>query len=127
MADTKNYNIGNIETAQFFYQSLDYQALMQRIADKQEMVQYLQETGKTDRALKAGAELEELEQQKEQLKENVFRLYETFTRIEINTERLAQAKAHFDQGEFREADAILKAEDMTRDLDHLIERDQRRW
>ncbi|NJO76516.1 MAG: hypothetical protein HC833_23890 [Leptolyngbyaceae cyanobacterium RM1_406_9] len=124
MGDTKTYNIANIETAQFFYQSLDYQALMGRVAEKQEMVQYLQETGKTDRALKAAAELEELEQQLEQFKQNVFRLYETFTKIEINTERLKQAKAHFDQGEFREADAILNAAEMQRDLNQLIERDQ---
>ena len=124
MAETKTYNIGTIETAQFFVQSLDYQALMARLAEKQEMVQYLQETGKTDRALKAAAELEELEQQKEQLKENVFRLYETFTKIKIDTERLAQAKAYFDQGEFREADAILNAAEMTRDLNQLLERDQ---
>ena len=124
MTDTKTYNIRNIETAQFFYQSLDYQALMERLAEKQEMVQLLQQAGKTDRALKAAAELDDLEHQKEQLKENVLRLYETFTKIEINTERLAQAKAHFDQGEFREADAILNAADMARDLNQLLERDQ---
>jgi hypothetical protein len=72
MADIKTYNINNIETAQFFHQSLDYQALMGRIDEKQEMVQYLQETGKTDRALKASAELEELEQQKEQFSKTSF-------------------------------------------------------
>ncbi|MDJ0706047.1 MAG: tetratricopeptide repeat protein [Leptolyngbyaceae cyanobacterium MO_188.B28] len=124
MGDIKTYNIGNIEKAQFVYQSLDYQALIKRIEEKQEIIEYLQATGKTERALKAGAELEALEQELEQFKENVFRLYETFTKIEINTERLAQAKSHFDQGEFREADAILNAEDMARDLDRLIERDR---
>jgi tetratricopeptide (TPR) repeat protein len=124
MTETKTYNIGNIETAQFFYQSLDYQALMERMAEKQEMVQYLQETGKTDRALKAAAELEELQQQREQFKQNVLSLYETFTKIAIDTERLTQAKAHFDQGEFREADAILNAAEMTRDLNQVLERDQ---
>jgi tetratricopeptide (TPR) repeat protein len=124
MADIKTYNIGNIETAQFFYQSLDYQELIKRIAEKQEMVKLLQETGKTGRVLKAAAELEELEQQLEQFKQNVFRLYETFTKIEINTERLKQAKARFDRGEFREADAILNAVDLMRDLNQLIERDQ---
>ncbi|MEM6254719.1 MAG: tetratricopeptide repeat protein, partial [Cyanobacteria bacterium P01_D01_bin.156] len=124
MGDTKTYNIGSIENAQFIYQSLDYQALNQQIEEKQEFVEYLQATGKTDRALKAGAELEELEQQLEQFKENVLRLYETFTKIEINTERLVKAKAHFDQGEFREADAILDAEEMARDLAQLIERDE---
>ncbi|MEA5462413.1 tetratricopeptide repeat protein [Leptothoe sp. PORK10 BA2] len=123
MGDTKIYNIDSIGTAQFVYQSLDYQALTKQIEEKQEFVEYLQATGKTDRALQAGAELEQLEQQLEQFKENVLRLYETFTKIEINSERLAQAKAHFDQGEFREADAILNAEDMARDLEQLIARD----
>jgi tetratricopeptide (TPR) repeat protein len=37
---------------------------------------------------------------------------------------LNQAKAHFDQGKFQEADAILNAADMQRDLNQLIERDQ---
>jgi tetratricopeptide (TPR) repeat protein len=104
--------------------SLDYQELTRRIAEKQEYVELLQATGQTEKALKAAAELEELEQQIEQFKEDVLRLYETFTKIEINTERLVQAKAHFDKGEFREADAILNAADMARDLNRLIERDQ---
>jgi tetratricopeptide (TPR) repeat protein len=124
MGDTKIYNIDSIGTAQFVVQSLDYQTLMQRISDKQEMVEMLQATGKTDRALKAAAELEVLEQEKAQFKENILRLYETFTKIEIDTERLAQAKAFFDRGEFREADAILNAEQMAQDLDRLIERGQ---
>jgi tetratricopeptide (TPR) repeat protein len=124
MGDTKIYNIDSIGTAQFVVQSLDYQTLIKRISEKQEMVEFLQEKGETDRALKASAELEALEQEKEQFKENILRLYETFTKIEIDTERLAQAKAFFDQGEFREADAILNAERMAKDLDRLIERGQ---
>jgi len=101
MAETKTYNIGTIETAQFFNQSLDYQDLTQKIEDKALILTLLPETEQVKR-LKVSKELEELEQQKEQLKENVFRLYETFTKIKIDTERLAQAKAYFDQGEFRE-------------------------
>ena len=62
--------------------------------------------------------------QLEQFKENVFKLYETFTKIEINTERLRQAKAYFLRGEFREADAILKEEEMARDLSQLLAREQ---
>jgi tetratricopeptide (TPR) repeat protein len=124
MGDIKTYNIESIGTAQFVIQSLDYQTLMQRISEKQEMVEFLQEKGETDRALKAAAELEVLEQEKEQFKENILRLYETFTKIEIDTERLAQAKSFFDRGEFREADAILNAERMAQDLDRLIERGQ---
>jgi molecular chaperone GrpE (heat shock protein) len=65
---------------------------MQRIAEKQELVAFYQETGKTDKALQAGAALAELEQQLDAFKENVFRLYETFNKIKISTERLAQGK-----------------------------------
>ncbi|MEL6780217.1 MAG: hypothetical protein AAFO06_23545, partial [Cyanobacteria bacterium J06597_16] len=72
MGDIKTYNIGNIENAQFFTQSLDYQSLTKRIAEKREMVEYLQATGKTERALTASAELGELETELEQFKENVF-------------------------------------------------------
>ncbi|MEN8446185.1 MAG: hypothetical protein ABG776_14360, partial [Cyanobacteria bacterium J06555_13] len=88
MGDTKNYNIENIETAQFFSQSLDYQALIARIEKKQQRVQKLQKIGETELALEIGAELAADEQQLEQLKEDVLRLYETFTKIEIDTERL---------------------------------------
>lgn len=124
MGDTKTYNIENIGTAQFIYQSLDYQELTKRIEEKRELVEVYQETNKTDKALKAGADLAELEQQLDAFKDNVFRLYETFSKIEINTERLTQAKAYFDQGQFREADAILNAVEMTQDLDCLIARDR---
>ena len=119
----KTYNIENIGEAKFFYQSADYQKLTKAIADKQEMIALLQEAGKTERALAVGTELAELEQNLAQLKEDVIRLYETFTKIEIDTERLAKAKAHFDQGEFREADAILNAAEMSQDLAQLIERE----
>ncbi|MGD1862099.1 MAG: hypothetical protein ACFB0E_19295 [Leptolyngbyaceae cyanobacterium] len=120
----KIYNIENITNAQFVIQSLDYQALVRQIEEKQELIALYQETGKTDKALKAGAELAELEQKLEAFKEDVLRLYEIFTRIEIDTERLAQAKAYFEQGQFREADAILNAEEMAQDLDRLTAREQ---
>jgi uncharacterized protein (UPF0335 family) len=57
---------------------------MERIAEKREIVELLQEKGQTDRALKAAAELEKLEQEEAQFKENILRLYETFTKIEID-------------------------------------------
>ncbi|MEM1308295.1 MAG: tetratricopeptide repeat protein [Cyanobacteria bacterium P01_H01_bin.153] len=120
----KIYNIENIGTATFVNQSLDYQALVKQIEEKQELIDLYQETGKIDKALKAGAELAELEQKLEAFKENVFRLYEIFTRIEIDTERLAQAKAYFEQGQFREADAILNAAEMAQNLARLNIREQ---
>jgi Tetratricopeptide repeat len=124
MGDIKTYNIGNIGTAQFVIQSLDYQKLTRQIEKQQKYVKMLQADGQTEEAIRESAELAELEQQLEQFKADVLRLYETFTKIEINTERLAQAKAYFDQGQFREADAILNAAAMAQDLDRLIARDE---
>jgi tetratricopeptide (TPR) repeat protein len=120
----KIYNIGNIENATFLNQSLDYQNLKRRIEKKQQDIAIFQKVEETERAIEADGELQQLLKQLEQLKESVFLLYETFTKIEINTERLRQAKAYFDLGQFREADAILKAEDINADLDKLISRGQ---
>ena len=120
----KTYNIDNIGTANFFVQSLDYQNLKQRIDEKREYLDFLQAKGDTARAIKADGELQQLLKRLEQLKEAVFRLYETFTKIEINTERLRQAKAFFELGQFREADAILKTEEINADLDKLLDREQ---
>ncbi|MCI5226712.1 MAG: tetratricopeptide repeat protein [Candidatus Electrothrix sp. AX2] len=55
----------------------------------------------------------------EEFKEDVFRLHELFTRIPIDNERLRRAKAHFDKGEFREADAVLKAGEIQQDVERL--------
>ncbi|OKH14581.1 tetratricopeptide repeat protein [[Limnothrix rosea] IAM M-220] len=120
----KIYNIGNIENATFLNQSLDYQNLKQRIDEKREYLEFLQAKGDTAKAIKADGELQQLLKELEQLKDSVFRLYETFTKIEINTERLRQAKTYFELGQFREADAILKAEDINADLDKLLDREQ---
>ncbi|MDA0267913.1 MAG: hypothetical protein O3A14_13365, partial [Cyanobacteria bacterium] len=124
MGDIKTYNIENIENAQFFNQSDDYQSLIGQIDKQRKRIARLQKGGDLEGALEESAELEALEKRLADFKENVFRLYEIFTRIEIKTERLAQAKAHFEKGAFREADAILNAAAMAQDLDRLIEREQ---
>ncbi|MFZ4557270.1 MAG: tetratricopeptide repeat protein [Pseudanabaena sp.] len=108
-------------TQNIYLQSVDYQRLVEQIRDTQES---LEEASKPERRLKLAGKLQELEEQLEEFKDNVYKLYEAFTKIEINTERLRQAKAYFDRGEFREADAVLKAEEMTEDLDKLIERER---
>ena len=120
----KTYNINNIENATFLTGSLDYQSLKQRIDEKREYLEFLQGKGDTAKAIKADGELQQLLKQLEQLKEAVFRLYETFTKIEINTERLRQAKAYFELGQFREADAILKTKEINADLNQLLDREQ---
>jgi tetratricopeptide (TPR) repeat protein len=52
-------------------------------------------------------------------------LYETFNKIPLNTERLQQAKACFDAGKFREANAILNAEEIASEVE-LLQDAQRR-
>ena len=65
-------------------------------------------------------EIEETEKNIESFKTNVGRLYESFSKIEINTERLRQAKTHFDKGEIKQANAILKAEELANDQTKLL-------
>ena len=131
--DARNANIGvvgdNAKVTQNIYlQSVDYQRLVEQIRETQESLEDVP-ASKLERRLKLDGklqELEELEEQLEEFKSNVFKLYETFTKIEIDTERLRQAKAHFDRGGFRETDAVLKAEELIEDLDKLIERDRQK-
>ena len=108
-------------TQNIIVQSPDYQALMAGIKDKKRLLRL--ETDPLEK-LEISGELEQLEAQLEQFKENIFRLYELFSKIEINTERLRQAKDYFEQGQFREADAILQAEEMVKDLNKLLQKDQ---
>ena len=74
--------------------------------------------------------LEEKRRQLQDFKREVLRLAETFSKIEINTERLKQAKQLFIQGKYREADAILKEEELSHDQEQLLsakEGKQREW
>jgi tetratricopeptide (TPR) repeat protein len=111
----------NQVTQNIIVQSPDYQALMAGIKDKKRLLRL--ETDPLEE-LEISGELEQLEAQLEQFKENIVRLAEIFSKIEINTERLRQAKDYFDQGQFREADAILQAEEMVKDLNKLLQKDQ---
>ena len=111
----------NQVTQNFIVQSPDYQALMSGIKDKKRLLRL--ETDPLEK-LEISGELEQLEAQLEQFKENIFKLSELFSKIEINTKRLRQAKNYFEQGQFREADAILQAEEMVKDLNKLEQKDQ---
>lgn len=54
------------------------------------------------------------------LKQEVLKLAEEFSRVNINTERLRLAKDHFIKGEFKEARAVLSSESMGRELEALL-------
>src|SRR5262249_44084497 len=58
------------------------------------------------------------------LKREVIRLAETFTKIPINTERLKSARQHFEAGDYAAARAVLDADQMGMELDALLKRDE---
>jgi tetratricopeptide (TPR) repeat protein len=98
--------------------SEDYKQLVQELKDAEEMLAVLPQD-KIELRLKQAARVKKLKKDLEDFKEDVFRLHELFTRIPIDNERLRRAKAHFDKGEFREADAVLKAGEIQEDVDRL--------
>ena len=129
----KNVNIGSNNRAgrdqviNIYNKAIDYKRLANKLTElerKQEkLVQRIRkypddEEFKQD-LLACNAELADTRKEIEDFKAEVFRLHELFTRIPINTERLRRAKEHFEKGEFREADAVLKAEEIERDVERL--------
>jgi tetratricopeptide (TPR) repeat protein len=98
--------------------SVDYQKLLEEIKDGEELLAGIAPE-RTDLRLKQSKKLNDLKQQLEDFKADVFRLHELINRISINTERLRRAKEHFDKGEFREADAVLKAEEINAEVEQL--------
>jgi len=72
--------------------------------------------------LEIDAKRNQKQQELDSLRREVLKLAEDFQRIPLNTERLRRAKAHFEQGEFAEARAVLDAEVETMgiELDALL-------
>lgn len=62
----------------------------------------------------------EVQKKLDELKSEVIRLAETFTKIPINTERLKLAQQHFEAGNYTEAKAILNAEKMGDEQSSLL-------
>jgi tetratricopeptide (TPR) repeat protein len=121
----RNINFGTIETGGGsvyigdinITNSFDYQKLKQLIIEQVEIVSELPEGNVRE---KAKFKLNDLIEQERRFKEYVNKLSETFSKIEINTERLKQAKKLFDEGKFREADEILRVDEIQNDQDALL-------
>ncbi|MBS1515363.1 MAG: tetratricopeptide repeat protein, partial [Bacteroidetes bacterium] len=64
--------------------------------------------------------LEFVLKQKKEFEQGVIKLAETFSRIEINTDRLKKAQKLFSEGKFTEADEILKSEELKDEQDKLL-------
>ena len=101
------------------YQSLEYPQLLKEIEGLEQDLKDIP-LDKTVSRLNKSKKLEEKRKQLQDFKQEVLRLAGTFSKIEINTERLKQAQQYFTQGKFREADAILKAEELSHDQEHLL-------
>ncbi|WP_072294217.1 tetratricopeptide repeat protein [Nitrosovibrio sp. Nv17] len=72
--------------------------------------------------LRLDAQRSEVRKKLDDLKHEVMRLAETFTRIPLNTERLRVARQHFEAGRYPEARTILDAGEMGSELDALLDR-----
>ena len=105
--------------------SIDYKALLE---DINELESDIQNATTDEIRLKKLEKLSKKKQKLQLFKESVFWLYnwlyKEFCRVPLNTERLKQAKACFDAGQFREADALLKVEDIASEVKQLQD-DQR--
>lgn len=101
------------------YGSIDYHKLVEQIKELEEDLNDIP-LDRIERRLQKSEELVELRKQEKDFKQEVLRLAGTFSKIEINTERLKKAQQYFTQGKFREADAILKAEELSHDQEHLL-------
>ncbi len=113
--NTKDYQEFETKLSALQKRKSDCQARIDKYPDDESFRQDL---------LSTDNEIKILKSEVESFKQDVFRLYDTFTNINISTERLRLAKSFFDEGKFREADAILKAEEMGSDLSKLKERDK---
>ncbi len=58
-------------------------------------------------------------------REDVIRLAESFSKMELNSERLRLAKQFFDEGKIREADNVLNAKEMKQEGDALLAQKER--
>ena len=91
---------------------------------QQKIAQYPNDEDFKSELLNLSRERNEVHKQLDELKQEVLRLAETFTKIPINTERLKLARQHFETGDYVAARAVLDAELMGSELDALLQRDE---
>lgn len=143
--DAKGTNIfageGNtVNVTQIFGKSPEYAELKKRldglqaaIAKKAEQCQKFKEKN-YDQAdqdacraelIALNAERDSVQKIETRFREDVIRLAETFSRIEINSERLRLAKKFFEEGKISEADNVLNAKEMKEEGDALLYQKER--
>src|SRR5215475_12032952 len=98
-----------VNITQILGKSAEYKDLQNQLETKRELFAYVPDD-QMEKRLKISQDIAQLEAQIEQFKQDVLRLAEGFNRIEINTDRLLRAKAHFEQGEIAAARAVFESE-----------------
>jgi tetratricopeptide (TPR) repeat protein len=106
---------------QIIFGSFDYKKLSGDLESKKRLLADIPNE-KTESRLFVSEEVNRLEKEIEALKQTVGTLYETFNKLEINSERLKLAKAFFDKGEFGEARALLND-----DEEEIQSEEERLW
>lgn len=107
----------NIRIKQFFMNSPDYQKLFSEIDRKKTQLE--NETNEMKR-LHFSQELNNLAKLEKEFQVDVLRLADVFSKLEIKTERLQRSSNLFDQGNFKEADAMLGESDLSNDQFNLL-------
>jgi len=127
--NSKNLNLGSIETNtgnvqigdNYYLKSTEYIDLLERIDELEALVNVTEDKTKK---LRYSEKLNNQIKQKETFEKEVIKLAETFNKIEINTERLKQAKQFFEDRKFKEARTILDTEAIQNDQEKFLKRKQ---
>lgn len=107
----------NIIVKQFFIKSIDYETLTDEIKIKIDLLDTAINSFKKKHISK---ELNNLLILEKEFKIDILLLANTFSKLEIRTERLRKAKKLFELGKFREADAILVESELSNEQFNLL-------
>lgn len=127
-----DFHVGD-EIINNYYHSAQYQELKaqrEKLQARFEQTQKKTEQYPNDEdfkieLLRIAKERQEVEKKLEELKAEVIRLAETFTKIPLNTERLQLAKKHFEAGDYPAARAILGVEQVRSEVEVLLQQKAR--
>lgn len=108
-----NVHIGH-QIVHNYYVSTDWQKLQQRLTDALENYQSFPEHPKF------AQQLQTVQDEIESFKRDVVKLAQDFQKIPLNTERLKQAKAYFDQGDYEKARGVLDTEALGQEQEVLL-------
>jgi len=120
--EIKNIQSGkqtDIVINQFFQRSPDYLRLLEKIKEQDSKVSSLKASAAENWKFEAD-KLQQLKDAEQHFKSDALRLANLFLKIKPRTERLQQARALFEEGKFKEADQVLKEEDLMNDQDELF-------